>query len=644
MTLRNLPLSRNLLAYAAAILLALIHMSLFTSGYRMSADDAAFVETYMKGGAAVLASAQGDAQSQGRIGAYVMKPLNIVAAYYSGNFGFRLATVALYFSLFLLMSDFISRIARVDIRSMLFAAFLALHPLAFEHMPPNAYPLQNTLPMFLILLCRIVFLMRQGRNEGQWSWLRLLVAGLLVVCMFESEYALIFGVSLMLAEYAWLVSHVRVQAGSWRAALRAVARNRALWVDAASVLLVLTVYLAYRWHFPSSYDGNSPDGISRPERVLATMIAHAVSGTLFLQIDMRNLVVPWRVVAMALATGLLVLVCYRSNRSGTASLTRAGRIGLVATGFFGALISTVPLAVTKKHQMWCLDAGECGFLDSRIAYLWVIVALVGAILWLAASVPMRWKQHVFTGSGLLIAVCSAAAFANNWRQAKYMADISSAWKKADLLACYTQKIPASNADLARLVDPGHRVMMHPDISVGEYWRRYVQWGAAHLPCPLTSDERQLAYLDYVEGQYRLRIGQKLRFARSGDSAYLAEGWSPESWGVWSVGPQATVKVNFISRQYLLMTIAAVRYGPDGHTKPVGILWNGNRIATLQMRKDLKSYSVRVPVAALAADGETNALDFLIEDAISPREDGSGIDNRKLGIGLVSMVFEPAAGQ
>ena len=73
-------------------------------------------------------------------------------------------------------------------------------------------------------------------------------------------------------------------------------------------------------------------------------------------------------------------------------------------------------------------------------------------------------------------------------------------------------------------------------------------------------------------------------------------------------------------------------------------YSGTGIATLRMRKDLKSYSVRVPVAASAADGETSALDFLIEDAISPREDGSGIGNRKLGIEPVSMVFEPGAEQ
>src|SRR5690606_33716892 len=58
-------------------------------------------------------------------------------------------------------------------------------------------------------------------------------------------------------------------------------------------------------------------------------------------------------------------------------MRRCGAI--VAASLLGAVLVTLPLALTFKYQSWCGDLSACIFLDSRISYLGV-AAMVAALM------------------------------------------------------------------------------------------------------------------------------------------------------------------------------------------------------------------------------------------------------------------------
>jgi hypothetical protein len=122
---------------------------------------------------------------------------------------------------------------------------------------------------------------------------------------------------------------------------------------------------------------------------------------------------------------------------------------------------------------------------------------------------------------------------------------------------------------------------------------------------------------------------------------LEAGWGhPEDWGVWSIQPQAKLKLPILSNQpsTVIFTVRAF-VNPKHPTQKVEVWVNGRLYQTVTLKVfEGNHFSVKVPAADSAA--KQSALILLkMPDAISPKSLGLGSDDRKLGIGLAKIEID-----
>lgn len=630
---------RDALAWTAMLALAATHLLLFTRGYRMSADDAGFLQTFMMGPAANLQSGSMDAHLNGRIGMFLLRPLNNVGSYLSGDYPMRLLFVAMHYANLLLFSVFASRALAARITLPLFLVLVVMHPLVFEHMPPNAYPLQNTVPFMLILASRIglMWIRASARAPGTVAMQALLLL-LFAFGMLFSEYATVFGAALLMTEYLVKLLAAPLQDLPQRLAL--TTRQWTLRMDGLAVLVVLVAYLVFRWFNPSHYDGNSPDGLLNVGRIGFTAMGHILAGTMFGQLEPGMPQLGWTRVLASVVVGVLAACCARIALPRVSGLDgNAGRLLLIAA--CAALCVVLPLAVTLKQQQWCVDAGRCGFVDSRVASYWVGMAVLAALAMVMRSFGSGWRgKWLVLAASLSIGLVSAVNYANNARRAEQMQNISSAWQRASLLACLPGQVPQSAEALKMLVDPRGEVMFHPTTSQPDFWKQYVEWLARRQECTADRKELQRSYSKDILGINALEPGHRLKFSRAGSRVYLGADWSFESWGVWSIGHRSTFSAQLpVSGRALALSIRALRHDVVASTQPVTIRFNGNNVASLRMSNDAENYLVAIPASLLDEANGFAVVEFLVADPVSPREAGSGVDTRQLGVGLIELEFK-----
>ncbi|MDR7068206.1 hypothetical protein J2X02_001023 [Pseudoxanthomonas japonensis] len=467
------------LVRAAVLLLVAVQIVLFSSGYRLSADDAGLTMSYLEGWDSTWAYAQGAAEQHGRIGMYVVGPMNAIASYWSSSFAVRVLFAALHFLVLLLFARLAGRWFGNDTGGVLAIVLVAVHPLAFEHMPPNAYGLQNTVPFLILLVARVYCLRPPLAGEGPHPIRVWLGRGMFVAGLLFSEYAFLFGFALVAME-CWLTllgsgGRMWSMAGVRDAARRQVA-------DVSMLAAALAIYALYRWSHPSHYDGNVPDGVAHAWRWAETSVRHVLAGTMLVRLDSSVLRLP----AVALAIGLVAAVTgglavrrlLPAETGPHATLASAGMALLLS------LLVVMPVASTVKQQEWCVDGGVCGFLDSRMAYPWLILACVLVLHWLLRAAAAReWARPASRVASLVVAFAVLITFAYNWRQAGWMREASAPWQRADALACQ----PASNKGVRSLIDPGGAIVMHPNVDPESYWRDYLKRQADRPACAMRTD-------------------------------------------------------------------------------------------------------------------------------------------------------------
>lgn len=630
---------RDTLAWTAMLVLAAIHLLLFTRGYRMSADDAGFLQTFMMGAAANLQSGSMEAHLNGRIGMFLLRPLNNVGSYLSGDYPMRLLFVAMHYANLLLFSAFASRALTARITLPLFLVLVVMHPLAFEHMPPNAYPLQNTVPFMLVLVSRIGLMrIRASVQTPGTVAMQALLLLLFAFGMLFSEYATIFGTALLLTEYLVKLLAKPVQGLPRRLVL--ITRRWTSRMDGLAVLAVLIAYLVFRWFNPSHYDGNSPDGLLNVGRAGYTAMGHILAGTLFGQLEPGMPQLGWTGVLASVVVGVLAACCARIALPRVSGLDgNAGRLLLIAA--CAAFCVVLPLAVTLKQQQWCVDAGGCGFLDSRVAFYWVGIAVLAALAMMMRGSGSGWRgKWIMPAASLLIGLVSAVNYANNARRAEQMQNISSAWQRASLIACLPGQVPQSAEALKKLIDPRGEVMFHPTTSQPDFWKQYVEWLARRQECAASEKELQRSYSKEILGINALEPGHRLKFSRARNRVYLGADWSPESWGAWSIGHRSTFSAQLPqSGRALALSIRALRHDVVASTQPVTIRFNGNNVASLRMSNNAENYLITIPAPLLDEAKGVAVVEFLVADPVSPRQAGSGADTRQLGVGLIELEFK-----
>ena len=141
----------------------------------------------------------------------------------------------------------------------------------------------------------------------------------------------------------------------------------------------------------------------------------------------------------------------------------------------------------------------------------------------------------------------------------------------------------------------------------------------------------------------LKVGQVVDFAKSGNGRtnFMLGGWGfTEDWGTWATDGVAKVILPMPEGDPSKLIVKANAFLSQNHPKQVvDIVINGVRLADQMVLKNAKDNLVEVKLPkGLKAPGEPVMIEFRSLDAISPQTAGLGPDERKLGIGLVSIQF------
>jgi hypothetical protein len=159
-------------------------------------------------------------------------------------------------------------------------------------------------------------------------------------------------------------------------------------------------------------------------------------------------------------------------------------------------------------------------------------------------------------------------------------------------------------------------------------------------CPVVSRDLELTQLAPA-----LEIGQAADFTKAGNGRanFILGGWGfTEDWGTWATDQSAKVVLPLPKGNPSRLIIKANAFlSPKHNEQVVDISVNGTRVADQAILKQNKGniFDIKLPRGPQAV-GEPLVIEFRSLNAISPRDAGLGPDERKLGIGLVSIQFAP----
>jgi len=454
--------SRERVVWLAALVLAAAQAALLMRGYRITADDVLFFDAALRGFGAARDLTWSLAEGQGRIGAFIIIPINIVSAWLADWAAFRLLGIGLYFLVFLLFGIWFQRLSGQRIATLLFLLMVAFNVTDYLHLPPIAFPLQNTIP-FLAILAGRLHLMRQEHGTALTRAAALAAFGFGMVA---TEYGFLLGTALLACE--WFQSALR--SGSLAAAVRHLG-DRAIWPGLLVTLIVLALYVGWRLAFPSKYDGNQLAPLSRLPHGLVTALAHMFSNYALPYVSvLRPLPYPgsgWALVA--LGYGAVAGAGFMAARRTMAELRHP--LVLACAAFLAGLYAVLPASLTLKQQIACFESFGCAFLDSQIAYL--ATTIVGAALcgWLIA-IPATdlGRVRLATLLACLAALGAAGSFYHDRRMTDDMAQIAGIWRAAEAKAC-REDLPSEG--LSQVFDPGPMLGLHPGFDREGFWRAYV---------------------------------------------------------------------------------------------------------------------------------------------------------------------------
>lgn len=140
----------------------------------------------------------------------------------------------------------------------------------------------------------------------------------------------------------------------------------------------------------------------------------------------------------------------------------------------------------------------------------------------------------------------------------------------------------------------------------------------------------------------------LRFDTKFNSSYEGRGirllgyeWSlPENWGVWSDGNLATMNFELeeIPKGDLLLELESIAYVNEQHPEQtIKIYINNHHIENLRYKYPSKPEvrKIFIPRQYLLEKNGFMNIEFRM-NPLSPKDFGNSLDNRRLGIGIISM--------
>lgn len=460
------------IVFTIALVVAAFNGAYFLVGYWLTADDVTFLQLALEGWQAQLDGAVLYSQAQGRIGQLAQIILNSVGAYYADQTWFRILYVAAYFGWMGAFLIWIDRAAGVRIAGLAFLLVAGTFPLHYMHLPPNAFPLQNTVPYAIVIAMRLVML--TTRRGDRLSHHAIWALPIFSAALLFNEYALLFGTGMLAVEYG-----MRLAQSPRLSTARNILSSKAIWIDLASCVLPVVIYGAYRAAFPTQYGGNTLDGVNNAGAVAKTWIAHTLElhswawAELPIRISMQGPATTgiWILISIgvALGTAIAIAKCPRS--------TAYPALAAVALAF--SFYQTVLPSLTVPQQDWCTQLSTCVFLDSRAAFPANIVAVVALTLWAKQSLPVPVLAKTLTVAfAIFVGATTYLTLVHNERLEASMRDHMQLWASAEVSACTFE---GDLQGLREHIDPSHMVAIHPHIDPDQFWATYL--GHKGVSCP-----------------------------------------------------------------------------------------------------------------------------------------------------------------
>lgn len=628
--------------WLAAMAVAVLQASLFLAGYRLAADDVELHYIVLQGLDSVARFTAVIAREHGRIGNHVMLPVNAIGTYFADYLLFRVFAVGLHFWTMYLAASFVSAMLSRNVTAILFLLLVILHPLEFEHLPPNAYAIQNSVPIVLLILSRLwLWRLREADTAPKLSRL---IPGYGVFCfaMLINEYATILGAVLLMAEHVTLICRRYVRCGSIGGAIAGAFRSLRLWADAVAFAACFAIYFSFRLLNPSVYQGNNPDGLDRFHETWTTVYMHIVSGTVYPRLmDTLSAGYLAHTPDSVLATGSIVAVltffvfaaaAKPDYRSGAFLITV-----LVCT--LAAIAITLPVALTSRFQNECVSGSSCTYLDVRLSLYTVGTVLTAALLTGYSALGGRMARRVATvAMAMVLAVLSLLTYLTNWHTRQNMKLFVSGWERATAIACVPALWSMDKSALAGLIEPVKRISHHPGFPMEDYWQAYVEDRSRHLDCDRLPDRIERLTFEFDEPY--LSPGRIMDFSDPRRAGNLVSGWSgQEEWGVWSIGKTAEIELGIPSPDVQALGFRFWVYPPPELGRPpqlIEVSLNGVPVADWTLGQQDCGGRVLALDEPLPSDVPSRVT-FTIAAPVVPRDLGASGDVRRLGIGLIEMM-------
>jgi hypothetical protein len=146
-----------------------------------------------------------------------------------------------------------------------------------------------------------------------------------------------------------------------------------------------------------------------------------------------------------------------------------------------------------------------------------------------------------------------------------------------------------------------------------------------------------------------KLGESLQFASGSEGArFLGEGWSsPEPWGVWSDGSDASILL-WLGREP--ESDIRLQLGANGFVsekcpeQKIDVSINYAKVGelTYTLQNPNRSQSVYIPRSFLVGRRGLIEIDFHFRNCVSPADLGLSSESRKIALGLNAIVLKPAA--
>lgn len=375
-----LKTKRKKLSVSLMVLAAILQLEPFTRVFHQVPDDnffqyVAFSENFNYMWRVSHLAAYG----QGRIGQYPAMFLNYFSNYFIDSWLFRIFVIIIFAAFYVLLFLYLDLLLGSKFSKIAIPLAIASVPLAKFHFPPNSYPLVVTLPLLSILLLRYFTYSLKWENKKQRPKIIILRLALFFPMMFY-EYPIIFGFLLTVIE-----ASIRLwfKKSSPKSKNRVIIKNiiskpwqfltiPEIYLDIFVLSLVVGSYIIFRLHFPSQYEGNSFSSMNW-KNTLYVQFFHAIGGMSPAHWDLQgqeNVLVWIKATIIGFCVSYVVWFNWIKARFFAPSL-------LIFLGVGWAFFTTLPFGLSAKYQEWCLEAGDCYYIDSRLAFPGICLIIIG---------------------------------------------------------------------------------------------------------------------------------------------------------------------------------------------------------------------------------------------------------------------------